>query len=205
MNNPRRNLLQLLRKSVPAGTYHVDRDALRKARAKVPKGEYHVDRDALRKARAKVPKGEYHVDRDALRKARAKVPKGEYHSKHAKEIFFLHDIREIKYANREGYIYANENFIDPDGREYELHYYTNYDGTNANAYCISNPWDSANRSAGTDYFSSHIDADGFLCLAENSCRSTKESPYGLEYAILRARFWAVGFSSFMETGTFPNA
>jgi len=174
-------------------------------RTSIPHGEYRVDRDALRKARAKVPKGEYHVDRDALRKARAKVPKGEYHSKHAKEIFFLHNVKEIKNARRQGYIIANEKFIDPDGREYELHYNTNCDGTNANAYCISNPWDSTNRSAGTDYFSSHIDNDGFLCLAENSCRATEESPYGLEYAILRARFWAVGFSSFMETGTFPNA
>jgi hypothetical protein len=200
-----RDALRKARAKVPKGEYHVDRDALRKARAKVPKGEYHVDRDALRKARAKVPKGEYHVDRDALRKARAKVPKGEYHSKHAKEIFFLHNVKEIKNARRQGYIFANEKFIDPDGREYELHYHTNCDGTNANAYCISNPWDSTNRSAGTDYFSSHIDNDGFLCLAENSCRATEESPYGLEYAILRARFWAVGFSSFMETGTFPNA
>ena len=165
----------------------------------------HSVKERFRLMQIIVPSGTYMVDRDALRKARAKVPKGEYHSKHAKEIFFLHNVKEIKNARRQGYIIANEKFIDPDGREYELHYHTNCDGTNANAYCISNPWDSTNRSAGTDYFSSHIDNDGFLCLAENSCRATEESPYGLEYAILRARFWAVGFSSFMETGTFPNA
>ena len=186
MNNQRKNLLQLLCICVPTGAYQ-------------------VDRDALRKARAKVPKGEYHVDRDALRKARAKVPKGEYHSKSAEEIFLLHGIKNFKKSRRKkGFVNANETYIDPDGREYGLHYFSNIDGTNANAYCVENPWDINDRSAGTDYFSSHVDDDGFLCLADNSCREIDESPYNLEFAILRARFWATGFSYFMETGEFPK-
>ena len=164
-----------------------------------------MEKNLLRLLRPKVPKGEYHVDRDALRKARAKVPKGEYHSKSVEKIFLLHGIKDIKKSrNKKGHLNANEKYIDPDGREYVLHYYTNNDGSNANAYCIYNPWDCNDRSAGTDYFSSHVDKDGFLCLADNSCRELIESPYNLEYAILRARFWAVGFSCFMETGEFPN-
>ncbi len=131
----------------------------------------------------------------------------------AKNIFLRQGIKNIAHISdkqmiEKGHqVHGNETFLDPDGRKFEILYITNNNATNAVAYCVSNPWGSNcnnRRSADTDYYTTHIDKDGFLCLADDACKEVYESPYNLEFAILRARFWVVAFSYYMENGCFPG-
>jgi hypothetical protein len=103
------------------------------------------------------------------------------------------------------YVVVVEDHSDPDGRPYRLEYRVTPDCSRAIAYCLYNPWgDEGDPSAGEDYFVAHVDSDGFLCLGHGSERQLGRSPFGLDYAVRRARFWCTGFSVFQETGTFPN-
>ena len=104
-----------------------------------------------------------------------------------------------------GHIVVIEDVIDPDGRVYRLEYHATPDAKRAIAWCRSNPWSPQGPvGAGTDYLVSHIAPDGFVCLGNPCERALAKSPYGLDFAIRRARFWCTGFSAFMESGTFPT-
>ncbi len=101
-------------------------------------------------------------------------------------------------------VLGGEHFVDPDGREYLLGYESSRDGRRAAAYCVSNPWDPNEPSAGAQYHVAHVAEDGLLCLADGATRRVDASPFGLEFAIRRARYWCVAFSYFKETGVFVD-
>lgn len=103
----------------------------------------------------------------------------------------------------DGAVCMIEPVKDPDDRPYTIEIRSTPDGAHAVAYCRSNPWsDSVN--AGAEFGDAHIAPDGFLCLGNDSTRVLQKSPFSLEFAIRRARYWCTGFSVFMETRTFPN-
>lgn len=93
-----------------------------------------------------------------------------------------------------------EDHSDPDGRLWRLEYQATLDGKHANAYCRSNPWNRNNPQAGTNYLTSHVSSDGMICLGTGAVSDVKSSPFDLETAIKRARFWCVAFSVYKESG-----
>lgn len=98
-----------------------------------------------------------------------------------------------------------EDWADPDGRKYRLEYQSTEDGEHAIAICRYNPWGGkGNPNAGVNYLDGHVAEDGFLCLAESTTRELEESPYDLDFAIRRARFWCTAFSHFKENGSWPD-
>ena len=104
-----------------------------------------------------------------------------------------------------GHVVVIEDVVDPDGRVYRLEYHATPDGRRAIAWCRFNPWATQGPpGVGTDYFVSHVAPDGFLCLGNPCERDLAKSPFGLDFAIRRARFWCTGFSVFMESGAFPT-
>lgn len=104
-----------------------------------------------------------------------------------------------------GLIVMIEDVIDPDGRVYRIEYRSTPDGKRANGYCLFNPWGGrGNPNAGEEFVPSHVASDGFLCLKPGSSKVVEQSPYDLEFAIKRARYWCTGFSVLKETGTFPQ-
>ena len=105
----------------------------------------------------------------------------------------------------EGQVVAIEDVADPDGRMYRLEYRATPDGRRAVAWCLHNPWSAGGTpNAGQGYVEAHVGEDGFLCLGNGSERALARSPFNLDYAVKRARFWCTAFSVFMETGTFPT-
>ncbi len=109
-------------------------------------------------------------------------------------------------VSREGsVVVAVEDWSDPDGRMYRLEYRSTSSGHKAIAWCLYNPWGvEGEPSAGADYFVAHVAPDGFLCLGVGSERRLDKSPFGLDYAVRRARYWCTAFSVFRETGEFPE-
>ncbi len=103
-----------------------------------------------------------------------------------------------------GVITMTEEVNDSDGRRYRLKVYSTPDGRHAVAFCLSNPWDPRRPNAGRSYWNGHVDSDGFICLGNDSERSLPASPFTVKFAVLRARYWCIGFSAFMETGVFPE-
>lgn len=87
-----------------------------------------------------------------------------------------------------------EDVSDPDGRMYRVEYQCDAHGRKAVAYCRHNPWGSSTHS----YHESHLRGDGFLCIGPGV--HDTESPYDLEYAVLRTRFWCGAYSFFREHG-----
>lgn len=87
-----------------------------------------------------------------------------------------------------------EDVSDPDGRMYRVEYQCDAHGRKAIAYCRHNPWGNNPHS----YHEAHLRGDGFLCIGPgvHDC----ESPYDLEYAVRRARFWCGAYSYFREHG-----
>ncbi len=103
------------------------------------------------------------------------------------------------------YVVVVEDHNDPDGRLYRLEYRVTPDARRAVAFCLHNPWgEDGDPSAGADYFEAHVAEDGFICLGHGSVRQLQQSPFDLDYAVKRARFWCTGFSFFEETGRFPD-
>jgi len=93
-----------------------------------------------------------------------------------------------------------EDWRDPDGRDYRIEYRTTPDGDRAVAYCLSNPWGPEDDpSAGEDYYEAHVADNGFICLGNDARRSLDRSPYDLEFAVRRARYWCTAFSAFKES------
>lgn len=98
-----------------------------------------------------------------------------------------------------------EDWRDPDGRDYRLEYRSTPDGEHAIAYCLYSPWgDEDDPSAGESYNEAHVSENGFICLGTGARRSLEQSPFDLEFAVRRARFWCTGFSVYKETGEFPE-
>ena len=181
----------------------VDAETLRRARQRVVPGEYHVDAATMERLRAEIPEGEYHVDRATLHRARLRVVTGEYLvSLAAREFVRLLPAPIIDdFGNL---VRAREVYLDPDNRPYTLEYFATSDGRQCVSYCLENPWDLENVNAGESYEQSHIDTDGFLCIGPDSLKSVFSSPFGIEFVVLRSRFWAVGFSWMKENGSFPE-
>ena len=99
-----------------------------------------------------------------------------------------------------------EDWMDSpaDRRFYRLEYRCTLDGLHAVAQCLSNPWNRSDPSAGTSVHTSHIFADGTLCLGAEHTPTVATSPFDLQTAVARARYWCTGFSVLKETGEFPN-
>lgn len=108
-------------------------------------------------------------------------------------------------ATERGVVVAVEDWCDSDGRPYRLEYRSTVIGHRANAWCLYNPWGvEGEPSAGADYFVAHVAPDGFLCLGVGTERKLENSPFSLDYAVRRARYWCTAFSVFRETGEFPD-
>lgn len=108
-------------------------------------------------------------------------------------------------SHEDGLIIAIEDVVDEDGNMYRLEYQSTPDGECAVAYCLSNPWDENDVTAGFPYHTAHVASDGFVCLGPD-CQShwPEDSPYDLKWTIKRARYWCTGFSFLCENGYFPN-
>lgn len=87
-----------------------------------------------------------------------------------------------------------EDVQDPDGRWYRIEYQCEADGSNARAKVRYNPWGS--NSYG--YVQSHLSGNSDICLGTGMTTTT--SPYDLEFAVKRARFWCTGYSFLRENG-----
>jgi hypothetical protein len=87
-----------------------------------------------------------------------------------------------------------EDVRDPDGRWYRIEYQCESDGSNAVAFCRSNPWGRNPYS----YTQSHLGSDGFICYADPLVRD--RSGYDLDYVVKRVRTWCVGYSFMREHG-----
>jgi len=105
--------------------------------------------------------------------------------------------------DEDGAVCMIEAVLDSDDRPYIIEIRSTPDGAHAVAYCRSNPW-SESVNAGTTFGDAHVDSDGLLCLGKGSTRVVQDSPFSLEFAIRRARYWCTAFSVFKETNTFPN-
>jgi hypothetical protein len=93
--------------------------------------------------------------------------------------------------NRDHFI---EDVRDPDGRWYRIEYICDHDGCNVVAFCRFNPWGANPYS----YHQSHLRSDGFICYAGGL--HSNRSPYNLDYAVERVRFWCTGYSYLREHG-----
>lgn len=85
-----------------------------------------------------------------------------------------------------------------DDRWYRIEYRCLPNGENASAWLLCNPWAEHQVRRGLDftYSESHLRNDGLICIAADY--DPDASPYNLEFAIRRARFWATGFSFLIE-------
>lgn len=81
-----------------------------------------------------------------------------------------------------------------DNRWYRIEYRCLPSGANTSAWLLANPWGSNTFS----YEQSHLRRDGLICIGPHY--DPDDSPFDLEYAIRRARFWAVGYAFLMEYG-----
>ena len=92
-----------------------------------------------------------------------------------------------------------EDIKDPDGRWYRVEYRSKDDGSKANAYLLYNPWGDNPFS----YGESHVrNSDGLICLGPGV--HADDSPYDLNFAVPRTRFWCTGYSYMREHG-YPSA
>ena len=111
----------------------------------------------------------------------------------AREI--MHQLNHNALHSREG---EREVFIedvqDPDGLWYRIEYQCDPDGSNARAKVRHNPWGSNTYG----YHQSHLSPGGEICLGSRI--TSLHSPYGLEYAVKRARFWCTGYSFLRQHG-----
>lgn len=84
--------------------------------------------------------------------------------------------------------------VEVQGRWFRLEYRCLPSSASASAWLLSNPW-GANTFP---YEQSHLRSDGMICIGAHY--DPDDSPYDLDYAIRRARFWAVGYSYLREHG-----
>lgn len=87
-----------------------------------------------------------------------------------------------------------EDITDADRRVFRVEYRCNDDGRNATAYLLYDPW-SGNPYP---YEDSHLGDDGFICIGKHVGHT--RSPYNLDFAVRRVRFWCNGYSFLQEHG-----
>lgn len=87
-----------------------------------------------------------------------------------------------------------EDVSDSDGRLYRIEYRCATDGTNANAWCLYNPWGDNPFT----YDHSHLSAEGLLCVGPEV--SQDASPYDLDFVVRRSRTWCDAYSFLREHG-----
>ena len=105
--------------------------------------------------------------------------------------------------DEDGRICFIEDVADPDGRLYRIEVQSTQDGSQAIAFCRSNPWGYLN--GGESYDRGHVDENGFLCIGcEHRGQNLEDSSYDVRYAIQRARYWCTGFTVLKQTGSFPD-
>ena len=107
------------------------------------------------------------------------------------------------FVKEDGYLIFIEDTNDQKGRPFRMGVVSTPNGNHALAYCIDNPH-SPKPNAGVSYEKGHVRDDGLLCVGENHSTKVDTSPYNIEFCILRARYWAIGFSVLKETGRFPQ-
>lgn len=94
-----------------------------------------------------------------------------------------------------------DHLDEPGGKMYRLEYQSTPDGRKANAWVRYNPHGGAgNPTGGVSYIDGHVSSDGHLCLLGGATSITKNSPYNLDFAIKRARFWCTAFSAYKTSG-----
>lgn len=94
-----------------------------------------------------------------------------------------------------------DHLDEPGGNMYRIEYESTPDGRKANAWVRYNPHGGVgNPTAGVAYTQGHVSSDGHLCLRSGATGNTKSSPYNLDFAIKRARFWCTAFSAYKVTG-----
>lgn len=103
-------------------------------------------------------------------------------------------------GNEGDHVVFLEDHVDPDGRMFRLEVQSTPDGKRAVAYCRHSPWGNNPH----DYSTSHLGADGAICLGTQAAGNLTTSTMDVATAILRARFWCTAFSVLMETGEFPQ-
>lgn len=81
-----------------------------------------------------------------------------------------------------------------DNRWYRFEYRCLPSGSKASAWLLHNPWGGNQYS----YEQSHLRSDGMICIGPHF--DPDDSPFNLEFAIRRARFWAFGFAFLLEHG-----
>lgn len=119
--------------------------------------------------------------------------------------------RVMREFNRNALVYLNaesetlvfiEDVQDPDERWYRMEYESTWDGNHAVAYCRYDPWQGNYRGRSTA--GGHLMGGGLLCLGPGVTPTVPRSPFTLDTAVRRARYWCIAFSAYIETGTFPN-
>jgi|GEM_PF-2810153 len=121
----------------------------------------------------------------------------------AEDIMLAYNPSGLIGTDDDGAVVMIEDVIDPDGRVFRLEYRSQADGKRAVCYCRYTPWGKG--GAGESYSKGHIAADGFLCLGSGiGSKDVSKSPFDLETAIKRGRYWCTAFSYLKEHGEFPN-
>ena len=95
-------------------------------------------------------------------------------------------------GREDGEIVFIEDHADPDGRLYRLEYRSNPSGSQATAWCRYKPWPDKSYSV----HQCHLFGNGQICLGN--------SPYTLNDAVKRTRYWAAAYSYLREHGTWPD-
>jgi hypothetical protein len=98
------------------------------------------------------------------------------------------------FGREEGKQIIIEDVKDPDGRWYRIEYKCNSDGSSTTARVLYNPWGSNPYSWGE----SHLSPSGEICLGNGAHQNP--SPFTLDFAVRRARFWCMGYSFLREKG-----
>lgn len=94
----------------------------------------------------------------------------------------------------------------PNGRYYSIEYKcTAPDGAHAIAFCRYNPHAPTDPTAGKSHMDFHVSGNGFICLGKGATEKLLASPFSLEEAIEKARYWCIAMSYALERGcAFPQ-
>ncbi|MDO8605931.1 MAG: hypothetical protein Q7R40_05310 [Phaeospirillum sp.] len=105
-------------------------------------------------------------------------------------------------ANEGNLVVGIEDCDDPEHRIYRLEYRSTADGAHAIAVCVSNPWDRDDPTAGMSADRGHISEGGLIrlgpgveaVLGVGGVPLVENSPFHVEEAVIRARYWVAAFS-----------
>lgn len=116
---------------------------------------------------------------------------------------YLHTLNSNALVARDGdHICFIEDVLDLDLRWYRIEVVSTLNGEHAVAWCRYSPWALPPT---TSYEQGHVFADGFICIGSGlDGRAPEHSPFDIETAIRRARFWCIAYSVLIIEGYFPN-